>query len=80
VAKAAAVAEDVHPAAAVKVVVGKEEEEAAVVLVAAAVKVVEDKVVAVAVAVRPEAVGAADPVNNYKSSGASLFGGAPFFY
>ena len=37
------------------------------------------RVVAVVVAVRPEAVGAADPVNNYKSSGASLFGGAPFF-
>ena len=54
---------------------------AALFLVAAAVKaVVEDKVVAVVVAVRPEAVGAADPVNNYKFSGASLFGGAPFFY
>jgi hypothetical protein len=37
-------------------------------------------VVAVVVAVRPEAVGAADPVNNYKSGVASLFGGAPFFY
>ncbi len=63
-----------------KVVVDKVVVEAAVVLVAAAVKVVEDKVVAVVVAVRPEAVGAADPVNNYEPSGASLFGGAPLFY
>jgi hypothetical protein len=75
----AAVAVDVHRAAD-KVAEAKAAVAADVHRAAAAPEVVAGWEEAVVVAVLPEAVGAAEAVNSYHSSGASRLCGAPFFY